>query len=1495
MSVQKEKRWIIAAFLVATVAILAVMAMQMRKLATGNQGLMGTGTDGTRVDSVKDLAAALKDPARRDAALAVLGENEDVTVVEMLASLAHKASDPEVRAASCTALGKLGNTDGEHVLTIACRDFDPEVRKAAIEALGLLGTPTAQHATSKALTDVEQDVRLIAAQTLAKHGGDASALGGLLSALRAEVEAGIRAEIATALGRIDETDARGALVDTLDATTEKDAAVRLNAVKALDAIDDNYRVKGVACAIADTDASVRGEAKRIFGELGVDALPEIAEALRSSELVNVIRCHEGVHRDVLHVVAGMQSPDAAESLFLLLNLAVPTSARDAGRDSVRDEAIGALVRIGPASIPPIATNVLNAGRRWPLKVAASRVFKTVGSPAVKPLKEYADSRIALASSDEANLWIDTLKAIGGPDANEAARAMTEHDPANVLRKLSASARPVAPGPRRPAPQLEEYHLVLYDGIYGGNPPNAYEKRKNNLPFVSGGQNIQPIRAYVPQSRKNLVLDLTRTRDGWQRVFVHHLSHNNGRSFAKVVKANTGDNALSFELKVVANRDAYVRGGYGEYSVSARKTGNGQYRGTYTGSFRGLPIEGTAICTRCPKRRPLRAGWEPVKPNEHPRMLFRKSDIPALRARLNTPFGREAFRRLMCTPSRGEVSRRHVALGVLYQLTGDARFAMEAIAITRREMENKDFGVGGAGHIWGPRFSNIALAYDLCRDAWPEAFRAEVKSYIRAGAFTGTVKMFSLSNMANDHPCSNYYSPICGGGAMLALTYWMEPGPPPAPSAGTELIVPPPLKGTPPKGAPVVPLRPNFPPARWIWSGLAPLAGSAGELLAALNDPTGASIMPGAALVYEKHKMEFGPIEQRYMRGQSIFPWTAFSEEEPEASGAGAVLYTILENNREGFYSVRLPGQGEGVLKANGAVLPNGAIVHLKEGLYPLLLGYCGQKDMVAGIDVVFRFVTDDRSEIEIIMAERKQKAMQQKVAYDLALADHKATGMNGGLIDTFYRSVMSMFRSHRFVNGNGGFQSEGAGYTSFSTVTPVRYAAACWQMFGQTVTPWMDMDHFPTRYAATAVLTPMRGKWGYEYAIPSQSFNGGAEGSAALNFITIGFPFIEEKYKPGVLWVWNKMKGVEPDNPESYVNLFKGRCNAIYTFLNYPLDGTTGRTSIKPQHPRECFPNHWQATTKGLYMFRNRWQDENDIVFQAYANTLVTRGNMGPDAAGLRLAGLGYKWTFDGEGKKTGAAGNFFPFIVHDNMVIGNGRAPCRVLSWEADDDGSGHVAMDTSVAYHVAGRKNRAGHGRDGVWLLDQPEYKPGITGLRAVAVDYSGKCGAPALIALVDRIEGPGERKWVWQPPASRGRSEGYRLERRKAGFTLHQGPDGRARADGKKPASMNLTFVGGSERTVMTNGVLEVAMDRAHKAEVMKKLGIKRESRLPDSYNEEFDIMVPAPEGESFFCIITLQHGEPPRVTRVSGKGLDTVVQVGGRRVSFDGTKPVIQDIE
>ena len=333
----------------------------------------------------------------------------------------------------------------------------------------------------------------------------------------------------------------------------------------------------------------------------------------------------------------------------------------------------------------------------------------------------------------------------------------------------------------------------------------------------------------------------------------------------------------------------------------------------------------------------------------------------------------------------------------------------------------------------------------------------------------------------------------------------------------------------------------------------------------------------------------------------------------------------------------------------------------------------------------------------------------------------------------------------------------------------------------------------------------------------------------------------------------------------------------IYTFVNYPLDPQTGMSSLKPVHPNESFPKTWQAVDKGLYVFRNQWKDARDIVLQVYANELMSKGHGQPDAAGIRLHGLGCDWTNDSPGK--GAAYRWLQNVVVFPPDTGMTRATGRVTSWEAKEDGSGSVSINMDLVY-----KGRRGHDSVGTWPADLPEPGP-VSGLRAVAADYSGKCGAPALFVFVDKIAGEGDRFWLWNLPDGGGKrvkdrsAKDLRVETGANTFTIHQ-----------DKATLQATFITPKGVEIKAPGTINVrVMTDLDK----KKQQLDRNYR-PEPTPTEVPVVAGAKANESYFVVMTLQEGKAPEVKVEKGEGLESVVCVGGRRIRFDGENVIIEDV-
>jgi hypothetical protein len=411
--------------------------------------------------------------------------------------------------------------------------------------------------------------------------------------------------------------------------------------------------------------------------------------------------------------------------------------------------------------------------------------------------------------------------------------------------------------------------------------------------------------------------------------------------------------------------------------------------------------------------------------------------------------------------------------------------------------------------------------------------------------------------------------------------------------------------------------------------------------------------------------------------------------------------------------------------------------------------------------------------------------------------------------------------------------AETGGYAQISSWYPSVYASMYPNFFGRPVSPRPSVSHIMPRQIMQTVFVP-GGK--PEHVKLNSAL------TLRLQWMACHFPIIPERYKPSALWAWNYLAGVT--DAKSISEVVDTGKQAIWgldglalaqTFINYPLD-------MKPIHPSKGMPLAWQADTFGFYVFRSGWGGGDEFVSQVFAKAAPVKGWNHPNAAGFTIHGLGHTWT-SAPTSRNGAREQYSVVLLPEDEI---NRGSCgRVVHHEARPDGSGSLTIDLADVYAAPSR------GLYGGLLLRHPErFKPsGVTGLRAFGFDYSGTCGAPALIVIVDRIRGGGRRLWTWQ-------RAGAEAVTGRRGFTLRY-PD----------ASMQATFVSPNDVEVEAPGPEAI------------KIGDPRHGFHGDVNR------VKATGDGSFFVVLTFQRGGPPPVT-VEGDGLDATVRVGEQTVRFNG---------
>jgi hypothetical protein len=942
-------------------------------------------------------------------------------------------------------------------------------------------------------------------------------------------------------------------------------------------------------------------------------------------------------------------------------------------------------------------------------------------------------------------------------------------------------------------------------------------------------------------RCNLLLQLEARGGEWDRVTAHGQNYSNGLHLGLVEQAQVTDQDVRLLISAVINGDQWTRGTWhGAFAVDLKRDASGKLDGTYTGTFKGHPITGRATGQiRAP--RPVAQGFRSVEPGEHPRVLFRRDQIPALKQKLQTPLGR-AYQAQASDP---------VNLGVLYALTGEKRYADQAQAIVRGYLANADneyltekgAGSGGFGHT----LAASALALDLCYDAWPVNFRAQLEGTLLE-ILPRLMRYCFVTSHANTHPCSNYFGPGHGSPAVASLVLVGDKGPDlekPEDPVKTATIVMPPDDFEPGEGVNVLDLAPGAVPAQWLYAG--PVGrrckndvlggiGGYGRARPKLGTEFRTGVMVDDKV--EMMSLTFRKLPDDMMKDGAI----DLARLAPGGGPSTTVFYTVL---RAAQKQIVAPARNSADTRIwlNDTELTSGTYYSLRPGLYPVLVVHSTDKS--AG-------VLNPR--LEPPGSDFGSEGIQ-KHKLELALWDHykaqcdKAGGISALKIQIQELGHLRMFQHYRLGMGDGGFQAETGSYAMIASWYPLVYAACYPNVFGRNASPHPDVTHLMVR-RMMQVLFREDGSTAVQKLNSVVGFDTG--------WVAAAFGIIPEKYKPGVLWGWNKVRGVTSE--ASIPNIVGGDrgLNGIaraLAFLNYPLH-------MKPQHPSKSMPLAWEAPTFGHYTFRSGWEGKDEFIAQTFLKAAPVCGWNHANAGTFRVWGLGHGWNSSGEERAGARELESVVLLPKDDHA----QSSCARLAYlKTDDDGSGVLTMNMDDVYAPSA-------GKRGLWdknllrSMDEDTPQP-ITGLRALAWDYSQKSGAPAMMVMVDSIRGGSEKLWTWQMP---GAGKGGKSD----------GPP-RATVDGNtftlahSDASMKATFVSPG-RVNISAGVDQVEGPDARHGYVGPVNRVKASGADPTA--------------GGFLVIITFQRGAPPPV-KVEGEGLGAIVTVGQRTVRFDGQKIIL----
>jgi hypothetical protein len=201
------------------------------------------------------------------------------------------------------------------------------------------------------------------------------------------------------------------------------------------------------------------------------------------------------------------------------------------------------------------------------------------------------------------------------------------------------------------------------------------------------------------------------------------------------------------------------------------------------------------------------GYVRPAPGEHPRLLFRKADLPALRRKAETPEGKALVTRLRTIlggngetfpatfsaaakgydkkavqdediDKPGAFTISHAAgYGLLYQVTGEKKYAdlgrqaFEKMMAGVRDVDDRYSFVGPNGELRaGSSWAWAGLGYDLCYDGWDEDFRRKVaKAFLSVEIEQKAANLKKVVTAPKYGPSKNHFGGImCGATAAAAI-------------------------------------------------------------------------------------------------------------------------------------------------------------------------------------------------------------------------------------------------------------------------------------------------------------------------------------------------------------------------------------------------------------------------------------------------------------------------------------------------------------------------------------------------------------------------------------------------------------------------------------------------------------------------------------------------------------------------------------------------------
>jgi len=1137
--------------------------------------------------------------------------------------------------------------------------------------------------------------------------------------------------------------------------SDRDLRVRVAAAEALAKVPDAEGIKELVGLLRDPEPEMRGAVKQALLKIGAPALGDLDAAVEGAGM--------DVRPALVELVAAIGGPDTVQPLLKLLastDAAAPRERRDSqANEAVRKAVVAALGAAGPPAAEALGQQLTSPRCSLEQKQAIAEAFKLLGTPAIEPVARHVLAWKIFPRQEELRLWTSVLEAIGKGDPRAVAALQRAREQLEAPSVISGTGVPPV------VPRIMEvsfptpYSPTESPPVPKGLPPTGQVKLWLRDALVRTGKDGKA-------SSHALELNLLRLRGEWLPDFWGKgVGYNQGDHEGRIVRHEGAGGRTLLDLEVAVADDNWVPGGFGRFRVAPNEAGGG----SYDGSFNGRAVKGEVGVEPQEWPEAAFAPWS-IESGEHPRLLFHRRQLAAMRQRAQTELGRAIVAALRAKVAEDEQTLDHaIGWALLGLLLDDPAYSRQAIPVLRHGM--KTFTIGHQ-HDSARKMLPVALAYDLAYPAMTEAEIKEFNDYVvKEGQALGRFGLGNNCLSANSNWCAISFGPA----VMITLAGLREKGPfdlaPPKEQPPVAVIAPDPVGGASvPRddGAPIAEFKDGELLRDWLVVG--PVEPRGAETPRLQDAPR-----EGAAIEWQGKTLKFARLPESAIHKTPPFlklPGVIRFADAP--AGSRFFLYCLLKIAKEQGAQIHIPvgEDASASLLINGRRFGDGDVVALQPGVHRLLLEVAGP--------AVSPFLTAADHGQRLGLWERYQ---WQKRRWEALKAQHEKTGEAPQV-------PLGLATSSRYVGlwfthaiGEHAWKTEPEGYTMIS-LDMVLPAAACYPVV--TGRPLVCGTGLPWALPLQLMRTTASGGGGYS----------GSDAPFSVRHLCYATHLSRPELQPALLWEFRRRLltplplregaggGSEPGqkpHPHPALSL-EGRgvradglaalsCQELaFALAFFPLD-------VKPRPPEEVMPKVIADRRKGAFLFRNHYTDcvggasapreSGDIVATMFYRSERPYGGtyFHPQAGSFRISGLGTAWA-------NGIIGNKRQWDYADECVLhlegSNGDGLGKVLYFECQPDGSGVVAADMSDVY------NR--------------NTKLGVTAERHFAVDYSGASGAPALFAIVDRVKGEGKKSW-------RLHTEGKLLSVSGSSFTIEGRTGGTLQGRFISPAGVHVVASGGT----------------------------------------------------------------------------------------------------